>query len=439
MPTKTTLLLALLLVSTGCAAPTGAGGPGGTRSTGGKGDDGDGEMRSGPRRWYVIGNDLTPGHDTLAFELEVPEGTDRALVRIDGEAVDTIDVEGGRARIDTDITSLAAGEHELTIVAPDAGEPLLTHGFVRSHPLYIVVSNDWDDTDNTDDELRRQEELHADHPELVLTHFVGPYTFTDPELPDARKRYLADWVIDMRDTYGDEIGLHIHPYCHFVESAGVTCRLEPEYARSWRTPGYTVYCGAYTEDEFVDLLRTADALFEEHGLGKPTSFRAGGWSLELHTLRALAIAGYVADTSANNWSRLEEWQGVSGTSLYSWNQMQWSTITETSQPWYPSESGLLDAAPPHVGVLEVPDNGILVDYVSAAEMIEMFQANFDGSALPEPRQYSIGYHPPSLTEEFKQRMDDALTHIDQHLLSQDDGPVVYARLSDLTRVWKLGE
>lgn len=413
-----------------------AGGPAtGAGPTGGKAD-GEGEV-VGLRQWYLIGNDLTPGHRAIEAAVDVPSGIDRVAVRVDGAVEGVLDVIDGQVTLQRTLTDLPAGEHEIALLAEHSPEPILVHSFYRSHPLYVVVSNDWDDTDNTDDELRRQEELHESHPELLLTHFVGPYTFTDPELDPARKQYLVDWLVGLREEYGDEIGLHIHPYCHFVEAAGVTCRLEPEYARSWRTPGYTVYCGAYTEDEFVTLLRTADALFETNGLGKPTSFRAGGWSLELHTLRALGSAGYVADSSANNWQRLEEWRGKPNTSLYAWNAEQWAPIDETSQPWYPSETGLLSAEPPHVGVLEVPDNGILVDYVSAAEMIEMFETNLGGGPLHAPRQYSIGYHPPSLTAEFARRMDDALTHVDGFLASQDAGPVVYARVSDLTRVWKL--
>jgi len=427
------LLPPLVLALASCAVPAAGGSERGPGGPGGKADGDDDEL--GLRGWYVIGNELTPGRDTLAGTVEIPEGVSRVEVSVDGVVEATRDVDGATLDLRRDIRDLAAGEHELSLAAEGDATPFFTHRFSRSHPLYIVVSNDWDDTDNTDEQLRRQEELHERHAELILTHFVGPYTFTDPVLPEERKRYLADWVLRMQTEHGDEIGLHIHPYCHFVEAAGVECKLEPEYARSWRTPGYTVYCGAYEEDEFVELLRTADALFESYGLGKPRTFRAGGWSLELHVLRALARVGYVADTSANNWRRLDEWQGASGTSLYEWNSMQWADIDETSQPWWPSETGMMASEPPHVGVLEVPDNGILVDYVTADEMIEMFEANWDGAALPEPRQYSIGYHPPSLSEEYAQRMDDALAHIDQFLSSEDAGPVVYARLSDLVAVW----
>jgi hypothetical protein len=86
-------------------------------------------------------------------------------------------------------------------------------------------------------------------------------------------------------------------------------------------------------------------------------------------------------------------------------------------------------------VLEVPDNGLLVDYVSGAEMIEMFAANLGSGILDSPRVYSIGYHPPNFSETFLARMDQALGEIDRHLAAFDLGPVIYARLSDLVHVW----
>jgi hypothetical protein len=89
-------------------------------------------------------------------------------------------------------------------------------------------------------------------------------------------------------------------------------------------------------------------------------------------------------------------------------------------------------APPHLPILEVPDNGALVDYVSSDEMVTMFRANYaPGRALHEPRQYSIGYHPVNFSESFFVRIDTALAEIDKHLAAHDKGPVIYVRMSDL--------
>jgi hypothetical protein len=153
-------------------------------------------------------------------------------------------------------------------------------------------------------------------------------------------------------------------------------------------------------------------------------------------IAAMGHNGHLVDTSACNWARLEEWRGIEGAQLYDWNREHWRSIDETSQPYYPSVTDLLADAAPHATVLEVPDNGALVDYVTTDEMVEMFGKNFDGHALAAPREYSIGYHPVSFTEEFFTRIDGALTEIDKHLAADDAGPVIYARVSDLAKVWR---
>ena len=152
----------------------------------------------------------------------------------------------------------------------------------------------WDDPDHEDEVLRRQEWLHEMHPELKITHLVGPYTFTEREVSENRRNELVSWLLAARDDHGDEIGLHIHPYCSFVEEAGVSCRHRPSLKYAGDDPtGYTVSCAAYTEEEFAQLLRRADEFFLERGLEKPTSFRAGGWTADLSVLRALAATGYL--------------------------------------------------------------------------------------------------------------------------------------------------
>ena len=130
---------------------------------------------------------------------------------------------GGRFVHERDLTDMPPSEHEVVLAADGAEVGFAAFPLVRTHPLYVVVSTDWDDPDNNDHSLELQEELHTAHPALLLTHFVGPYSFTDPSVSADRRALLAGWVKRMRDTYGDEIGLHIHPRCSFIDTTGVTC------------------------------------------------------------------------------------------------------------------------------------------------------------------------------------------------------------------------
>lgn len=387
--------------------------------------------------WYLIGNELTPGQDRLEIEVIAPSGTDDVDFWIDGGKGQRMTATGnGSFGASLDIADLEAGNHEIILATGGSDKAFAKLDFKRTHPLYVVVSTDWDDADNTNQVLELQESLHERHPELKVTHFVGPYTFTEPEMTPTRMQHLVDWTVGMRDTYGDEIGLHIHPYCSFVESAGLTCRTDDSTVYdAGDDTGYTIKCSAYTEDEFVRLLEHSDELFEANGLGKPTSFRAGGWTADAKVLRAMARTGYVADTSANNWSRMEEWKDQANGELYNWNQLNWASITDTSQPYYPSNDDVLRPGPDPIAVLEVPDNGILVDYVTAEEMIDIFEANWNREALLEPINYSIGWHPSNFTPDFRNRMDDTMDHLDRFLASGNNGPVVYETLSNMTTVW----
>ncbi|CAN5296332.1 hypothetical protein BH11MYX1_BH11MYX1_48990 [soil metagenome] len=398
-------------------------------------DDAPGYQVSGGRAWYLVGDALTGGQDRLELSVTTPSTSQVVDLWLDGAYVARAHRVAGTFKFSVDLKTTAVGAHKALLAVDGAHTAFAAVRFQRSYPLYVAVSNDWDTADHGDDKLERQDRLHAHHPRLVITHFVGPYTFTDPTVAPSRVQYLVDWLTHYRTTAGDEIGLHIHPYCNFVTAAGVTCRTQPSFAKASDATGYTVILSSYTEAELDKLFAKASALFVAHGLAKPTSFRAGGWTAQLHVLKALGTAGHVADSSGCNWARLEEWKNVAGAQLYSWNQQNWGPIDETSQPYYPSTTDVLADAAPHLPVLEVPDNGALVDYVTAAEMIDMFRKNFSGTALPEARVYSIGYHPVDFSEEFFTRIDGALTEIDKHLAGSDLGPVIYARVSDLTKVF----
>jgi hypothetical protein len=385
------------------------------------------------RDWYLVGNAATPGHDTVEVQVFAPEGTEYVDIWVagrPGQRLSDLDDSFGTV---VDIATVPVGTHDLLLAADGATTAFARLPLRRSHPYYVLMSTDWDFSDPSQQALDRHDTFHAQHPDLVITHFPGPYTFTDPALPQPRKDELAAWLRRMRDEHGDEIGLHIHPYCHFVEHAGLTCITDQSTVYVDDPSGYTVKVSAYGEAGFGTLLDAADALFVANDLGKPTTFRAGGWTASIETLRALASRGYVADTSANNWARMEEWQGQGTGELYRWNMMNWMPIDDTSQPYYPNMDDVLSSADPTLSILEVPDNGIMVDYVSTAEMVEIFAANWNGTdPLLAPTVLMVGFHPADgFSDAEHQRVDGILDHTDQFLALHDRGPVVYTTLNQL--------
>ena len=393
---------------------------------------------TGLRSWYLIGNDLTPGDDQVSATITPPAGVSAIAVWIADRAAIALEPQGGGFALALDITDLPAGDHEVLFAADGAPTAFASYTLHRSHPIYVMVTTDWDFGDPSDQALARQDRLHAQHPDLVMTHFVGPYTFTDPTVSESRRQLLADWVKEQRDSFGDEIGLHIHPYCSFVDDAGLTCITDQSTTNTdGDDSGYSIKVAAYGEQGFLDLLEHADEIFAERELGKPVTFRAGGWTASIETLRALEADGFVADTSANNWARMEEWMGLLSGELYDWNMAHWSMIGDTSQPYYPNDGDIQSDAAPTLEILEVPDNGIMVDYVTVEEMIEIFDSNWPGGALSGPRSFMMGFHPSaSFDSGYEVRVDGILDYAEQFLASDDHGPVVHALLRDMPEVWK---
>ena len=68
-------------------------------------------------------------------------------------------------------------------------------------------------------------------------------------------------------------------------------------------------------------------------------------------------------------------------------------------------------------------------------MIEIFEKNWDGNALAEPVQYSIGYHPSNFNTFYQTTITNAMTHLDQFLASEHRGPVIYETLSNAANIW----
>lgn len=302
----------------------------------------------------------------------------------------------------------------------------------------MIVSTDWDFSDVDDRVLDHHIELHMLHPGLVITHLLGPYTFTDPAVPQARRDEIVTWAKMLRDVHNDEIGLHIHPRCDFVEAAGLTCLTQPSLVYpEGDTTGYTVRLGAYSRDEWNTMFAKADEIWASVGFAKPVSFRAGAWTLEQHVAQALSDSGFVADSSPVNWQYMEEWKG---NDLYTWNEQQWAPIGDTSQPYHATEGSLLPGgtgAP--LSLLLVPDNGIMVDYWTVDEMTAIFDANWSGKALEKPVQVSTGFHPAPQAYYSKaeyDRLDAFFSYADERLAAGALGPVVYMPMSAAPLVWK---
>lgn len=391
----------------------------------------------GVKPWWIIGNKATTSDDLLTIVVGAPAGTEYIDAYVaDLAPVRLTEQENGSFGTQLLVTDVPAGTHEILLSADGATTAFAKLPLYRSAPYYVLVTTDWDFSDPGDNANGYQDLLHRDHPELRITHFVGPYTFTDPAVTPARQDALVTWVKKQRDMFHDEIGLHIHPYCNFVEHAGVTCVTDQSTVYpAGDTTGYTIKLGAYGRTNMGILLEHAAQLFEQHGLDRPVTFRSGGWTATLETLQALADKGFVAESSALNWARIEEWEGKE---LYTWTMQAWNPINDTSQPYYPSQSDVLASSAPTMPILEVPDNGVMIDYVTLPEMTGIFDTNWDGQPFASPRTLMMGFHPatPGFSEAEYLRVNGFLKYADMKLATKHLGPVVYITLKDVVAAFE---
>lgn len=386
---------------------------------------------SGIGGWYVVPSAAQQLDQTMTVIVDAPAGTQFVDAWIaDLPVVRLSEQPDGRFATQLSVEAVPAGAHQVLLAADGATTAFAAVPFNRSAPYYVLVTTDWDFADPGNPANTYQDYLHENHAELRMTHFVGPYTFTDPAVTEARRAELVTWLVQQRDDHRDEIGLHIHPYCNFVTAAGLTCVTDQSTVYTEDLSGYTIKLGAYDRTQMGVLLDKSRALFEQYGLGTPRTFRAGGWTAELSTLQALADKNYVADTSALNWARIEEWDGKE---LYRWNMENWAPIGDTSQPYYPSATDVLTSTGPTLPLLEVPDNGVMIDYVTLPEMNGLFDANWNREPLSAPRTLMMGFHPatPGFSEAEFLRVDGFLKYADMHLGSKHAGPVVYVTLEDV--------
>jgi hypothetical protein len=385
----------------------------------------------GLKSWYLIGDGATPGDTDLTAIITAPKGTEFVDAYIPGQKPIRMNSQSDGFAMQISLADVPAGTYDILFTADGSDDAFAMYTTHRSAPYYVEVTTDYDFSDPMNSSLMYMERLHNDHPELVITHFWAPYTYTDPAVTPTRRDQLDTWIKKMRDEQGDDISLHIHPWCNFVVDAGLTCITDQSTVYTTDDTGYTIKLSAYGKDPMSTLLQHARTIFEQRGLGQPTTFRAGGWTADINTLHALADNGYVADTSALNWSYIkEEWPG---SELLAWNMSHWNPINDTSQPYYPSTTDPLTSTPgDNLSILEVPDNGVMIDYVSVVEMNGIFDANWDGSPLAAPISLVMGFHPAQgFTGSEYTRVDQFLDYADMHLATRDLGPVIYILLKDV--------
>jgi len=280
--------------------------------------------------------------------------------------------------------------------------------------MRVVVSVDWEGSGFEADDLAAFCEFRDDFPNIPLTHFLNAAYFTRLGPNDVMGAVSASDKIRTVLRDGDEIGLHVHADNHLLHAAGVAPKKFPSWDNLPDLTGHSVPLSTFSEAEVRQIVHFSCRTLMQQGFDRPRAFRAGGWHAGSNVLNALAAEGFIVDSSEVPHDWLPKGFGDV--------ERLWPNATRLSQP-YRFEGG----------IVEVPDNGCLADYVTSDQMVDTFNA-VARSARQKPAVLSLGFHQETAAK-FLPRLRSALGQIERRAAMQGI-PLRYERAQDIaTAPW----
>jgi len=318
-------------------------------------------------------------------------------------------VPGGYA-IDV-VERLAQGE---TVVA--------THEFVLSQPEYVVWTLDFEGDASSDQAMANTAAI-ADEQKIPMTIMWNPRVWTTTQVGAARADAMLAWT-KARVANGDELSLHLHMWTDFVRAAGLVPRTAPSWAG--RGDGYDVPMTAYPENDQRALVEFSLRLMSEHGLARPTTFRAAGQFANEATLRTLAGLGFVADASAVP-------AGAFGRLPYPW------TLAADAQPYRPSATDANTSG--DLPLLEAPTIGGNTYGYDARTIEPIIRADLSyiapaGEISRTRRAITIVSHPGTIDATERAAISALFSSFAPLRYDQDKGPVRFVTLAQLAQAWR---
>jgi hypothetical protein len=183
---------------------------------------------------------------------------------------------------------------------------------------------------------------------------------------------------------------------------------------------------AYPENDQRTLLEYSLRLMSEHGLARPTTFRAGGQFANEATLRALAGLGFVADASAVP-------AGAFGRLPYPW------TLAADAQPYRPSATDASRAG--DLTLLEAPTIGGNTYGYDARTIEPIIRADLSyvataGTFAPTRRAITIVSHPGTIDANERAAITALFDAFAPLRYDRDAGPVRFITLAQLAQAWR---
>ena len=290
--------------------------------------------------------------------------------------------------------------------------------------VFVTVVSHFDRpwTMNADD-LAAFRLLTKNHPNMRWTHLFNPVAYTTPTPLLVE---IENYVKESRDKHSAEIGVHLHMYRTFVESAGVKYRIRPSVSAnhakgSFDKSGYSVPITAYSGDEISLMLDFTLLKFKTKGLGVPKTFCAGFYTTNQELQKRIAEKGFYASAAAfPPGSEIGAQYSPSWHELSGWND----SITIRSSPYRVSKKTILPkGTAPYLKALdknplvEIPQNSKIDWMVSANDMKHIIDIHTKQSLKGKPTAVCLAIHESSAHEHFK-KYNEVLDYVD-YLMKED--------------------
>ena len=295
--------------------------------------------------------------------------------------------------------------------------------FLVTQPEYVLWTLDFEGDASGDAELANTAAI-ADGLKIPMAVFWNPRVWTTDQVSADRQAAMLAWT-KARQAKGDEIALHLHMWTDYVRAAGLVARATPSWAG--RGDGYDVPMTAYAEEEQKTLIDYGVKLMTEHGLPKPTSFRAGGDIGDAATLRAVAAAGFTLDCTAV----AKDYPPI-GRIPYPWD------LPLGAQPYQPSRT---DAnAPGDLPLLEAPTIGGNTYAFTVQSIQPQIEANLAlfapaGAVAMVRKAITVVSHPGTIVPAERAAIEALLRAFDALRYDKDAGPVRFVTAAQLAKAY----
>jgi hypothetical protein len=383
----------------------------------------------GGRRWHTVPDGLVNDRAGVGVEMapEAIAGQPRARLQATGETVPLAFTgrAGPQWTASVGLAGVAPGEQtvEYLVRMRDGSDKVVaTSTFMLSQPIYVVWTLDFEGDNATNETLDNTFLINRAY-FAPMTIMWNPRVWTAPDVSAERASVMRQWTLNIANAGQAEVALHLHAWTDFVRAAGVTPRTSPNWAG--RADGYDVPLTAFDEAETAKLLSHALRLMAEHGMPRPTSFRAGGLFANAANLRAIAAAGFTADTSATP-------AGQFGNLTLPW------TLAQGAQPYRPSRTDANVAG--DLTVLEVPNNAGNTYGLTSFSIQRLVNDNLAllprvGEVATQRRTLTFVSHPSTIDATERAAIERLFQALEPYRWDRDAGPLRYVTLSQVAKAY----